>query len=483
MAQNQMSFEDLTASNHFVSKLGDEQVDQDMEADEEGEQSSEPRVFSVSELNELIKGHLESEFPQVWVQGEISNFKAHSSGHFYFSLKDQKSQINAMMFRGRNRNLKFRPEAGMEVILRGSLSLYLPRGTYSLNVESMEPVGAGALQIAFEQLKEKLQKEGLFDSALKRPIPQLPSHIAIVTSPTGAALRDMQNVLQRRFKGLRITVVPCLVQGDQAPSSIVKALQLVNQLQGIDAIIIGRGGGSMEDLWCFNDEQVARSIRAAKVPIISAVGHEVDFTIADFVADLRAPTPSAAAELVVKNATEIVDKLKYSSRFLNSHFNRFLREKSQYLGQLRKRLIDPKHYLEERTIRCDELTEKLQQAMGLYIQDKLQFIEVLNHRLGTPKSYIDNKRLVAKGFEERLNRAGRVYLQNRQQKLNSLISVLDSLSPLRVVDRGYSLVSSSGKIIKAAEDLKPGDQIQIRFAQGEAEATVDSIKKDKLSKK
>ena len=259
------------------------------------EKSSEPSVLSVEQLNVYIKQLLEGQVGQVWVRGELSNFKAHTSGHFYFSLKDSKSQITAVMFRGHNARLKFKPTDGMEVIVRGRITVYEPRGNYQLMCEMMEPVGAGALQKAFEQLKMKLKAEGLFDAARKRPIPTFPRHIAIVTSPTGAAIRDIMNVLSRRAKSIQVTVVPTVVQGEAAAPQICEALAKAIKLRDVDAIIVGRGGGSIEDMWCFNDEKLARAIAASPIPIISAVGHEIDFTIADFVADLRAPTPSARA--------------------------------------------------------------------------------------------------------------------------------------------------------------------------------------------
>src|SRR3984957_18663367 len=279
-------------------------------------QRTDPEIWSVSDVNKAVKATLESQYKLLWIKGEISNFKPHSSGHFYFSLKDSKAQISAVMFRGFNQGLKFRPQDGLEVIVRGKITVYEPRGNYQIFCELMEPMGAGALQLAFEQLKKKLQAEGLFEAARKRPLPRLPKHVAGVTSPTGAAIRDILNVLGRRFKGLRVTLIPAVVQGDAAPRSVVAAIELACRLPDVDVMIVGRGGGSIEDLWAFNDERVARAIAASRVPTISAVGHEIDFTIADFVADLRAPTPSAAAELVCRNAAEISDRIQMLSAHL-----------------------------------------------------------------------------------------------------------------------------------------------------------------------
>jgi exodeoxyribonuclease VII large subunit len=314
-----------------------EELLNELDREEDAQESKEPKVLSVSDLNRYIKELLEGQFATIWLKAEISNFKAHTSGHFYFSLKDSRAQISAVMFRGYNGQLRFRPEDGMEVLVRGKITVYEPRGNYQIFCEMMEPVGAGALQKAFEQLKAKLQKEGLFDEARKRPLPALPRHIAIVTSPTGAAIRDMLNVLGRRFKGAHVTVIPCKVQGDAAPGEIVEAIKLAQKLKDVDVMIVGRGGGSIEDLWAFNDERVARAIAAARVPVISAVGHEIDFTIADFVADLRAPTPSAAAELVVRNAADLVDRLRGYQRALTlalAQRMNFSREQLGYFSAL-----------------------------------------------------------------------------------------------------------------------------------------------------
>ena len=269
-------------------------------------ESDNVTVYSVEQLNRQIRQLIEGNLGTVWVRGELSNFKAHSSGHFYFSLKDAKSQLTAVMFRGHNSRLKFKPHDGLEVIVRGKVTVYEPRGNYQIVAEMMEPVGAGALQKAYEQLREKLKAEGLFDPKTKRPLPSLPKHVALVTSPTGAAIRDMLNILKRRNPMIEITLVPTNVQGATAAPQICEALKKAYRLPDLDAVIVGRGGGSIEDLWAFNDEALARVIKQSPVPIISAVGHEIDFTIADFVADLFAPTPSASAELVSKSVTYLV---------------------------------------------------------------------------------------------------------------------------------------------------------------------------------
>lgn len=430
-------FTDLNESN-FVG----EEAEQDV------------KVYSVSELNSYIKGLLESTISEVWIKAEISNFKAHTSGHFYFSLKDEKAQINAVMFRGVNSKLKFRPEDGMEVVVRGRVSVYEPRGTYQLYCESMEPVGAGALQVAFEQLKAKLQSEGLFDPRKKRAIPSFPRHLAIVTSPTGAAIRDMINVLSRRFRGLPVTVVPCKVQGNEAPAEIVEAIRRAQLLKDVDVIIVGRGGGSIEDLWAFNDERVARAVASCKVPVISGVGHEVDFTICDFVADLRAPTPSAAAELVVKNTGDLVSRIETFKRNLVSHMRKCHMMRVQSVSNLSKRLVDPKRYLQDVAIRIDDFVMRLGAAIGFIVKDRL-------HRADKGRSHLD---LRMQGL-----------LKDREKNWMRLSGVLDALSPLAVVARGYSLVKRDGEIVKDSSLLKKDDILEIKFARGIARAKVTEV--------
>ncbi|RYZ75628.1 MAG: exodeoxyribonuclease VII large subunit [Proteobacteria bacterium] len=420
-------------------------------AEEMPEKSKEPKVLSVSDLNRYIKELLEGQFATIWLKAEISNFKSHTSGHFYFSLKDSRAQISAVMFRGHNSQLRFRPEDGMEVLVRGKVTVYEPRGNYQMFCEMMEPVGAGALQKAFEQLKAKLQKEGLFDESRKRQLPALPRHIAIVTSPTGAAIRDMLNVLGRRFKGAHVTVIPCKVQGDAAPGEIVEAIKLAQQLKDIDVMIVGRGGGSIEDLWAFNDERVARAIAATRVPVISAVGHEVDFTIADFVADLRAPTPSAAAELVVRNAADLVDRLRGFERSIKLALARRLGFSREQLGYLTKRLVDPQRKIQDASIRADELLQRLELATIRALNDRKRQIPILSMRL---RSNIQNS------------------LVRKKDALIKNMAVLDSLSPLKVLDRGFSMVVMGEKIITEAKDLKPNDAITIRMSSGSVEAVV-----------
>ncbi len=387
-------------------------------------------VYSVGDLNRAIKDHLEGEFPLIWIKGELSNFKPHSSGHFYFSLKDDRAQVSAVMFKGFNRHIKFKPKDGMEVIIRGKVTVYEPRGSYQVMCEVMEPVGVGALQIAFEQLKQKLSQEGLFDRDRKKQIPAGAQRVAIVTSPTGAAIRDMCNVLERRMKNLEITVFPCSVQGKSAASEIVAAVELANKIGTFDVMIIGRGGGSIEDLWSFNEEIVARAIASSKIPTVSAVGHEIDFTIADFVADLRAPTPSAAAELISKNAADVSEKVCMQLRAIEAHMAKKLQIEKHRLNALQRQLVDPKRALQDLMIKTDDLSMRLAQA----IERNLQF---------------------------------------QRQTFARWTALLDSLSPLKVLDRGYAIVKDSmGVVIKDSKKANVGEEIRVELLNGSLVAEV-----------
>lgn len=415
--------------------------------------SEEASVFSVSDLNKAIKNQLEGEFPIVWLRGEISNFKPHSSGHFYFTLKDSKAQISAVMFKGFNRHVQFKPEDGMEVMVRGKVTVYEPRGSYQIFCEVMEPVGLGALQIAFEQLKKKLQSEGLFDKTKKRPIPKLPNKVAIITSPTGAAIRDMLNVLGRRMKTLDITIFPCSVQGTSATKEIVKAIDLANQMGGFDVMIVGRGGGSIEDMWSFNEEPVARAIANSKIPTVSAVGHEIDFTIADFVADLRAPTPSAAAELISQNAQDVIDKIQAHFKNLRFSFAKKLAHDKQRVDFLGRKLVDPRRKLQDLSIRLDELEERL---------------------VGAIRRSFESKKMKSQMLEARLPLLLKNSLAKSRERFVKLASNLDSMSPLKVLDRGYSIVKNDkGQVLKSNKSVKAGDNLEILLLEGKISAKVN----------
>lgn len=414
----------------------------------------EPEVLSVSDLNKNIKKLLEKSFPIIWVKGEISNFKVPGSGHFYFTLKDETAQIKAVMFRGYAQALKFKPEDGMEVLVRCKVTVYEPRGDYQLFCEVMEPVGFGALQIAFEKLKAQLQKEGLFEMARKKPIPAFPQRIAIVTSPTGAAIRDMLHVLDRRFGGgLDITLIPASVQGEKAPAEIAQAVNWVSKVgtKRFDVLIVGRGGGSLEDLWSFNTELVARAVAQCSVPTISAVGHEVDFTICDFVADLRAPTPSAAAEVVVKNKADLSERIRLLEKSLKHQVSKKIQIAQTLTHNYTRRLVDPKRKLQDLFIRCDEWTDRLVKSVARFVEDCSTQVRFITERLESPMIQI---------------------LQHNQSQFAKAAALLNGLSPLAVLDRGYSIVKSGDQIVKDAETVKKGDKIEVKLAKGQLKAEV-----------
>lgn len=438
-------------------------------------ESNEPHVLTIEELNLSIKQTLEGQFGLIWIRGEISNFKAHTSGHFYFSLKDAKSQISAVMFRGHNSRLRFKPADGMEVIVRGRISVYEPRGNYQILCEMMEPVGAGALQKAFEQLKLKLKGEGLFEASRKRPIPHMPRHVAIVTSPTGAAIRDILNILSRRAPWLPVTVVPTVVQGESAAPQICEAVLKAQKLPDVDVIIVGRGGGSIEDMWCFNDEKLARVIAASPIPTISAVGHEIDFTIADFVADLRAPTPSAAAELVAKSSQELTTKLQQLERLLKLNMQKHLKALEQKWQLLTKGLVDPQKKLQDLILRNDDLVERLQMATERALSDRRYKLKILDERLGSPQELIQRKMKELEYLSQRMQKGVVVSIDRKKAVWARWCSVLESLSPLKVVERGYSIVKKDQEVIKNADQVKAGDTLQITLAHGQLEARVEKV--------
>lgn len=428
--------------------------------------SQTPTVLTVEQLNSQIRKTLEGQFNLVWVQGEISGFKAHSSGHFYFQLKDSKSSIKAVMFRGFNSRLKFKPHDGLEVLIRARVTVYEPRGDYQINVEMMEPVGAGALQKAFEQLKAKLAAEGLFDPAKKRPLPAFPKKMVVVTSPTGAVIQDILNVISRRNKFIEIILVPTIVQGEAAAPAICEALQKAWKIPDVDVMIVGRGGGSMEDLWCFNDERVARLIAQSPVPIVSAVGHEVDFTIADFVADLRAPTPSAAAELVVKNISDVSERLSQLQRLLELGWGKVLKQTKLRFQMLGHRLIDPRRRLQELIQRNDELQDRLVLATRNFLKQLESRRRLNESRLVSPARVVEKLRHRNQLALSSITQNMQSLISESKSTLREKMSLLDSLSPLNTVDRGYAIVSKTGKVVKSKDQLKKKDIIEINLADG-----------------
>ena len=436
--------------------------------------AQERQVLSVSQLNRRAKQLLETHLPLLWVEGEISNLARPSSGHWYFTLKDDGAQVRCAMFRGRNQSVRFQPQQGQQVLLRARVSLYENRGDYQLIAEHMEEAGHGALQRAYEALKHNLSQEGLFDQERKRPLPALPRHIGVITSGTGAALRDILTVLKRRFPGIPVTLIPVPVQGKEAAPAIVDALALANRAGLFDVLIVGRGGGSLEDLWPFNEEAVARAIADSEVPVVSAVGHEVDFTIADFVADLRAPTPSAAAELVVPDATEWLARFAGYEQRLAQLMNRRLQAERQQVQHLGKRLRHPGERLQQQSQRLDGLELRLNQVMRQKLSLSRQRVEGLTLRLRTrrPDMRVWQQKMDQLG--ERMQRQMQHTLQQKRQRFAEASRLLHSVSPLSTLERGYAIVhTESGDVVRDEVQLNTGDRIRTRVAHGEIISRVE----------
>jgi len=411
-------------------------------------------VLTVAQLTEQLRALLEERFPAVWVEGEISNFRSYGSGHAYFTLKDADAQLRCVIFRTRAQRIRFQPADGLHVVAFGSVEVYAQRGEYQLVVELLEPRGLGALQLAFEQLKARLHAEGLFDAARKRDLPRFPKKIGIVTSPSGAALRDMLRVIGRRFGELHLMIAPCRVQGEGAAAEIAQGLRDLNALGDVDVIIVGRGGGSLEDLWAFNEEVVARAIVASKAPVISAVGHEVDFTIADFVADLRAPTPSAAAELVVREKQAVVDALDELRARLERAATRPLRDLDR---------------------RVDELTLRLRRAMTGELRHAGHRVAMLASTLRStsPVVRVSNGRHRLERLDARLASAVTRSCERARFRLRAALGQLDSLSPLAVLGRGYSLtLTDDRRIVRSAREVRAGDDVRVLLHEGSLDCRV-----------
>jgi len=431
--------------------------------------------FSVAQLNRQVKRILESHFDFIWIEGELSNLAQPGSGHWYFTLKDDSAQVRCAMFRNRNQRLRTTPSNGQQVLIRARVSLYEGRGEYQLIVEHLEDAGAGALQKQFEQLKERLATEGLFDPANKQGLPEFPRHIALVTSPTGAAVRDLLTVFKRRFPALELSILPVPVQGTEAAPAITKALQLANQHGHFDAIVLARGGGSMEDLWAFNEESVARAIAASEIPVLSAIGHETDFTIADFVADQRAATPSAAAELLSPDQRELQLKLAGTRQQLA----RLLAQKiTIYNGRvtaLRRHLRHPGERLREQAQRIDEYEQRLRRGIAQLISSKGHLLTRRSSRLQiqSPQPQISALHLQISNLSQRAIHTVQQQLHRSQHLFATLGGKLDSLSPLATLQRGYAIVSDEqGSIVTSAAAVQEGDILTTRLAEGSLRSKV-----------
>jgi exodeoxyribonuclease VII large subunit len=452
---------------------------------------TERRPLSVSELTMQVRAVLESGFASVWVEGEISNFKAHASGHWYFTIRDESAQLRSTCFRGMNRAIRFKPSDGLQVRARGRLSVYEPRGEYELIVEALDPVGAGALRVAFEQMRERLAAEGLFDEARKRPLPLFPNRVGVVTSPSGAAIRDILHVLARRTRTVHVLFSPARVQGEGAGLEVSRAIELLNEQHAqavrdgrmedtIDVIIVGRGGGSAEDLWAFNDEQLARVIRASQIPVISAVGHETDFTIADFAADVRAPTPSAAAEMVAAREDELAAQVEDLTRdlLLATRYRVMeLRARlqtaamSSAFDEVRVRLRDSRQATDEAMHRLESLVTR--QMQSAHRRTDAIAARLSPARLGARVAAARN-RFGVLCFER--DAAMQSRLEHARLRFHLAAASLDALSPLAVLQRGYALAQDERKhLVRDARTVQVGDRLQLSLARGVLRCRVEEV--------
>jgi exodeoxyribonuclease VII large subunit len=440
------------------------------------------RYLTVNALTKYIKRKFDADphLQDVYIKGEISNFKRHTSGHMYFTLKDEKARILAVMFSSANRSLKFKPENGMKVLVRGEISVFEGSGQYQVYIKEMKTDGVGDLFIAYEQLKKSLEQEGLFSPRYKQPLPKYPKAVGIVTSPTGAAIRDILTTIKRRYPITKVFIYPALVQGEQGAPSIVKAIQKANERKEVDVLIIGRGGGSIEELWSFNEETVARAIFASDIPIISAVGHETDFTIADFVADMRAPTPTGAAELAVPHIQELLERvMNRETRLL-----RAMREKVYFQQERYQRLIRsyafryPRKLYEQKLEQVDKLTESLKRGAEKLYSGKMDALQLISKRL--ERSHPEELKKISAEKHQRvtraLNRAMASVVSEKRKEFNGVISTLEALSPLKIMDRGYSLAyTEEGQLIKKVSQVSPDRKIYVKLSDGSLNCIVTDI--------
>lgn len=441
---------------------------------------SSPPIFTVSRLNQTVRQLLEMEMGQIWLSGEISNLSQPSSGHWYFTLKDDRAQVRCAMFRNSNRRVTFRPQNGQQILMRATITLYEPRGDYQLIAESMQPAGDGLLQQQFEQLKQRLQEEGLFDPTHKKPLPSPARCVGVVTSSSGAALHDILNVLQRRDPSLPVIIYPTAVQGVDAPMQIVRAIELANQRKECDVLIVGRGGGSLEDLWSFNDERVAKAIFASQIPIVSAVGHETDVTIADFVGDLRAPTPSAAAELVSRNQTELMRQMLSQQQRMEMAMDYYLARHQQRFTRLNHRLQQQHPQL--RLARQNTLLLKLRRRLDEAVQTRLRLAERQQERLSQrlnqqqPSARIQRNQQRLAQIHNRMELLIQRQLSSNRERFGALCSQLEGVSPLATLSRGFSVTQSpNGSVLKSVKQVNNGELLKTRVQDGWIESTVTAI--------
>lgn len=446
----------------------------------------EHHILSVKDLNRYIRMKMEgdSRLSDVWIRGEISNFTHHSSGHMYFTLKDDGSRIRAIMFAAHNRRLPFIPKEGTRVIARGNVSVYERDGQYQFYAVQMQPDGIGSLYLAYEQLKQKLEEEGLFAAERKRPLPLFPRTVGVITSPTGAAVRDIIITIRRRYSQARVVLYPVLVQGKSAAPSIVKGIRAMNAMKEADVLIVGRGGGSLEELWAFNEEMVARAVYESEIPVISAVGHETDFTIVDFVSDLRAATPTAAAELAVPNAFEVKARLHQLERQLQQGLQQRLTRSRERLAALQRSpvLVYPRRNLLQHAERLDMLKLRIQGTLQTKVSQSRQKQAVLKQGLirFNPQVQVEAASRRWDGTHRQLTAAIQSLMRKKVQHLQSEIRHLDALSPLKVMSRGYSLVydEQERKLIKSLNDVQPGDLVNVKVSDGRLQCQVWGMKED-----
>lgn len=436
-----------------------------------------PRIYTVSSLNAQVRLLLENEMGVVWLIGELSNFSAPVSGHWYFTLKDARAQVKCAMFRGNNQRVTFRPANGNQVLVKARLSLYEPRGDYQLIIDSMQPEGDGRLQQQFEKLKMQLAAEGLFAQTLKKPLPEQPKRVGIITSKTGAALHDILQVLKRRDPSLPVVIYPTMVQGEGAAISIAQAIGRANARQECDVLIVGRGGGSLEDLWAFNEEIVARTIAASQIPIISAVGHEVDVTIADFVADMRAPTPSAAAELVSRDLSARVQKIHQHQQQLRHAMRHYLSVRQSQLVRWQHRLDrqHPQVQLNQQSQRLDELRSRLERAMRKQLSERQQHLHRSDYKLAlhSPAHQLERFSSQLATHQRRLRDAMDRRLVKASHQLALATEKLDAVSPLATLARGYSITrDKNGQVIRSSSQVNAGDTLQTTLADGNVHSIV-----------
>ncbi|WP_276724781.1 exodeoxyribonuclease VII large subunit [Pantoea septica] len=441
-------------------------------------------VFTVSRLNTTVRQLLEQEMGSVWLSAEISNFSQPASGHWYFTLKDDGAQVRCAMFRNSNRRVTFRPQHGQQILVRATITLYEPRGDYQLIIESMHPAGEGALQQQFELLKAKLASEGLFEQQHKQPLPEPAKQVGVITSATGAALHDVLRVLRRRDPSLPVIIYPTPVQGADAPAAIVRAIELANQRAECDVLIVGRGGGSLEDLWSFNEERVARAIFASRIPVVSAVGHETDVTIADFVADLRAPTPSAAAEIVSRNQTELLRQLLSQQQRLEMAMDYYLAQQQRRFSRLDHRLQQqhPQLRLARQQTALFRLQQRLNEAMENRLRQSLRQQDRLSQRLAAlqPQPRLFQAQRQLEQMRYRLQQSMEKMLNRDRQRFATLAAQLEGVSPLATLARGFSVTTdSAGQVVKKTAQLQSGDTLRTRLDDGWVESQVTSLLPEK----